>query len=299
MSGRNLIRLGVLACIWGASFLLIKLALGGLSPIQIVLGRLTAGAVVLLIVALSQRKTLPREPTFWLHLTVMALVANIIPFFLFGWGQLRISSSLAGVLNATTPLFTMILAGLFLPEERFSSARISGLLLGFVGVAVIINPWHSGQAMDSIAGQLACLGAAVCYGVSFVYARKFITGRRLAPVALSAGQISLAALLLWIAAPGIARGEMNLTPVVVGSVGILGAIGTGVAYLLVYRLVEETGATSASLVTYVIPIVAVTLGVLVLDEPLSWRLFAGAGLVITGVVLAEGRLKGFLSVASR
>ncbi|MDP8970276.1 MAG: DMT family transporter [Actinomycetota bacterium] len=290
MSRASLLRLCLLACIWGSSFLFIKLALAGLSPVQIVLARLTAGAAVLLAAVLLRRQPLPRAPVVWGHLALMGVIANIFPFFLFGWGEQRITSGLAGVLNGTTPLFTLVIALAALPEERWSPARGAGLLLGFAGVLLVVGPWNVDPATSSPTGQLACLAAAGCYGIGFVYSRRFLTGRGLSPLGLSAGQLSVAALILGLVSPLVAPDPVRLDWVVVGSVLALGAFGTGLAYLLYYRLIADAGATSASMVTYLIPVVAVVLGIGTLGEPVTWNLFAGAATVILGVALSEGRL---------
>lgn len=290
MSRASVARLVLLATIWGSSFLLIKLALEGMTPTQVVLGRLSAGAAVLLMIVALTRQRLPREPVVWAHLALMGVVANIIPFWLFGFGEQRITSGLAGVLNGTTPLFTLAVALLALPEERWSRTRGAGLLLGFCGVVLVVGPWDTNPLTSSLPGQLACLGASACYGVAFVYMRRFLAGRGYPPLALAAGQMGVAAVELWLVAPLVGRGAIAWTPTVIGSVLILGAVGTGLAYLLNYRLIADVGATSASMVTYLIPIVAVALGVVALDEPLTWNLFVGAAVVIAGVMLAEGRL---------
>lgn len=290
MSRGSLVRLGILALIWGSSFLLIELALDGMSPIQIVLGRLSAGALVLAGIVAVRGLSLPRSPAVWGHLAVMGLVANILPFFLFGWGQERITSGLAGVLNGSTPLFTLAFAIAALPEERLRPARAIGLLLGFVGVVLVVGPWDQNPLTSSVPGQLACLGAATCYGAAFVYTRRFLARLGHPPVVMAASQLGIAALMLWLAAPFVAAQPIAFEGVVVGAVLTLGAVGTGLAYLLYYRLITEAGATTASMVTYLIPVVAVVLGVVVLGEPVGWNLFAGAAVVILGVAVAEGRL---------
>lgn len=289
MSRGSLLRLCLLALAWGSSFLLIELALEGLRPLQIVLGRLTAGACVLLLVVALRRQPLPGV-RLWGHLALLGLVANIVPFSLFAFGQERITSGLAGVLNGATPLFTLAFALGLLPEERLSAARGLGLGLGFVGVLLVVGPWDTNPLTSSVPGQVACLGASACYGAAFVYTRRFVAGRGYPPMALAAGQVSMAAAILWLGAPLLARGEVALTPTVVASVAVLGGVGTGLAYLLYYRLIADAGATSTSMVTYLIPVVAVTLGVVVLGEPVGWNLFVGAAVVILGVALAEGRL---------
>ena len=177
MRRASAIRLALLACLWGASFLFIKVALRGLSPVQIVLGRLALGAAVLLIVVALRREPLPRSPIVWWHLAVAAVVANIVPYFLFGWGEQRTSSALAGVLNATTPLFTLVFALATRTEPRTTAVRLAGLLLGFVGALTVLAPWQVGSGQGSLSGQAACLLAAACYGVAFVYMRRFLTGR--------------------------------------------------------------------------------------------------------------------------
>lgn len=290
MSRGSLVRIAVLATIWGSSFLLIKVAVAGVSPVQVVLGRLAAAAVVLLVIVAVMRVALPREPVVWGHLAVMSVVANIVPFFLFAWGEERVTSGMAGILNGTTPLFTLGVAVLALRSERLSPHRVAGLLLGFAGVVVVVGPWRADGGSNAISGQLACLAAAACYGVAFVYTRRFLSQRGLAPLALSAGQLTLAALILGITAPFTARDAMALSPEVVGSIVGLGAVGTGLAYLLFYRIISDVGATTASLVTYLIPVVAVFLGVLVQNDPLTWNIFAGAVVVILGAAMAEGRV---------
>lgn len=297
MSLPNLARLGGLALAWGASFLFIEVGLTGLSPLQIVLGRLSAGAVVLWSILGLRRQPLPRGLRLWGHLVVLGIVGNIVPFSLFGFGQERVTSGLAGVLNGSTPLFTLLFALGALPEERLSTARGLGLGLGFLGVVLVVGPWDANPLTSSIPGQLACLGASACYAVAFVYTRRFVSGSGYPPGTLAAGQLGAAALVLWLAAPVVARGEVALTPPVVGSVVALGAVGTGVAYLLYYRLIAEAGATNTSMVTYLIPLVAVGLGVVVLGEPVGWNLFVGAAVVILGVAIAEGRLSRFPPLA--
>lgn len=290
MSRGSLVRLATLGSIWGSSFLLIKLAIEGVSPLQLVLGRLLAGSLVLLAILAVRGLALPRDPKLWAHLALMGVVANIVPFFLFGWGEQRISSGLAGVLNGATPLFTLALAVAALPEERLSATRLVGLVTGFVGVVLVVGPWDQNPLTSSVSGQLACLLAAACYGVALVYMRRFVTNRGVPTIVLATSQLTIATVMLAASAPFLMREPMTLTPSVVASVVALGALGTGIAYVLFYRLITDAGPTNASMVTYLIPIVAVVLGAVLLGEPVTWNLFVGAGVVILGVALAEGRL---------
>lgn len=282
-------RFVALGGIWGSSFLFIKVALEGLTPTQVVLGRLGTGAVVLVLALVIRGGTWPREGRLWAHLAVLAVVANVLPFFLFAWGEQRVTSALAGVLNGATPLLTMVIGLVVVPEERTSALRFAGLIAGFGGVVVIMAPWQSGALEGALSGKLACLGAAACYGMSFTYTRRFVTGRGVESHSLAAGQIVVATALAVLITPVVARDAPSLTGPVVFAVLALGAGGTGVAYLLYYRLIHDVGATTASMVTYVIPVVAVVLGVVVRDEPITANVVAGAAIVIAAVALAEGR----------
>jgi drug/metabolite transporter (DMT)-like permease len=269
--------------------LFIKVALEGLAPAQVVLGRLATGAIVLTGAMVVRRGRWPRDPRMWAHLAVLAVVANVLPFFLFAWGERRVSSGLAGVLNAATPLLTMLIGLVVVPAERATRVRLVGLLAGFGGVIVILAPWRAGAAEGDLAGKLACLGAAACYGMSFTYTRRFVTGRGHGSHVLAASQIMVAAGLAVVITPVVAPQSPHLSAAVVGAVLALGCGGTGLAYLLYYRLITDVGATTAAMVTYVIPVVAVVLGVVVRHEPLTLNMVVGAAIVIAAVALAEGR----------
>jgi drug/metabolite transporter (DMT)-like permease len=295
MSRASAIRLALLALLWGSSFLFIKVALDGLSPIQIVLARMTAGAVVLLAIVAARHDQLPRIPTTWAHIAVAAVIANLIPYFLFGWGEQRVDSSVAGTLNATTPLFTLAIAFATRTEPTITRERVVGFLLGFFGAVLIVAPWNS--TGSSAEGALACLAAALSYGISYVYMRRYLTNRGTTPIALAAAQISVGALMLIITAPVLADQAVDLQLDVVASVLALGALGTGLAYLLNYQLIHDEGATTASTVTYLLPIVAVILGAIVLGEPITWNLFAGTAIVLTGVAASDKRFTGTRTAA--
>lgn len=282
-------RLALLAAIWGNSFLFIKVALEGLPPLGIALARCAAGALALGGYALFRRPAWPREPVVWAHVAVISFTSNALPFALFAWGELHVTSGVAGVYNATTPLATLAVSMAALPDEHPTRARVAGILLGLLGVVTVIGPWR-GVGANSVLGQLACLGAGAAYGVAFTYTRRHLSPRRLDPVAVTVGQLAIASVLLAVAVP-FAGGRVDLAPRVVAAVLALGALGTGVAYVLYHQLIRDIGATSASMVTFLVPIVAVTLGAVVLGEPVTWNLFAGAVVVVTGVALAEGRLR--------
>lgn len=288
------VRLLVLGAIWGTSFLFIKVALEGLPPLGVALGRSLAGvATMWLLVAVRGHRLPPRRALP--HIAVVAVAANVLPFALFSWGELHVSSSVAGVYNATTPLATLLVAIAALPDERPTRERVAGLLLGVAGVVTVLGPWR-GIGQNTVLGQLACLVAAASYGVAFNYVRRYVTPLRLDPVALTAVQLTVSSVLLSVVAP-FGGGAVHPTTRVVLSVLALGALGTGIAFVLYHGLIRDIGATSASLVTFVVPVVAVALGVGVLGEPITWNLFAGAVVVVLGVALAEGRLRHVASAA--
>jgi drug/metabolite transporter (DMT)-like permease len=286
MTWGNRARLAALALIWGSSFLFIKAALAGLSPVHILLARLALGAMVLLAALGLRRRRLPSGSMVWLHLTVAAVVANVVPYYLFAWAELRVPSNVAGVLNATTPLFTAVIAMGTRTEHSIAPLRAVGLLAGFVGAVVILAPWHE-PTRGALEGQLACLLAAASYGVAYVYMRRFLAHRGVSALVLSASQLTIAALLTGLLAGVTARQPMALTPTVVAAVAALGALGTGFAYLLNYRLIADEGATVASTVTYLLPVVAVADGSWILHEPAGWNLLVGTTIVLLGVALTQ------------
>lgn len=282
-------RLCLLAVLWGSGFLFVKLALRGLNPVQVVLGQLGFGAVVLLLTLAVRRRPLPHVPREWAYLAGMAVLANIAPYLLFSWSEQRISSGLAGALSGTTPLLTLLLARA-LGVGRLTLARVLGLVLGLSGVVLLAAPWHNGSKAVSLAGVLAALGAATCYAGSYVYARRLVTNRGTEPLVLSAAQLTAGGLLLGAATPWIGRQPVTLTGTVALSVVALGVLSTGIAYVLNYRLIQDEGPTAASMTNYLAPVVAVVLGIAFVDERLSWNLVVGAALVLLGVWIAERNL---------
>lgn len=279
-------RLGLLAGIWGVSFLFVELALHGLNPVQIAFGRITLGAATLLLYLVARGWPLPRGATTWAHLAVVSVFGNVVPWLAYAWGQQYVSSGLAGVCNATTPLFTVALATVVLPEERATPTAVSGLGLGFLGTVLVLAPWDTAGS-PALGGSLACVGAAASYGVAITYTRRYLSGRGSPPV-LAAAQLLCAAGLMVTLAP-FWLAPAALTPKVAGSMVMLGAVGTAAAYLLFYRLIGEIGATASSTVTYLIPVVAVVVGVIFLQESVGWHTLAGAAVVLLGVWVAGRR----------
>ncbi|MGO4453329.1 DMT family transporter [Arthrobacter sp. RAF14] len=279
----------LLALAWGSSFLFIKIALEGLSPAQVVLGRLLAGAVALLAVTAVTRQRLPRDPAVWGHLTVVSVLLCVLPFSLFSWAELHVPSGLASIYNATTPLMTLLVASVALPEERPDRTKLTGLLLGFIGVVVVLGPWRGLSGGEGLA-QAACLLATLSYGLAFVYLRRFVSPRRLPALSVATVQVGLGAVIMLALAPLTATDPMRLSWPVTLSVAALGVVGTGLAYLWNTNVVAAWGATNASTVTYLTPVVGVVLGIVVLGESVSWNEPLGAVVVIAGIALSQGLL---------
>jgi drug/metabolite transporter (DMT)-like permease len=276
--------MGVLALLWGSGFLWIKLALTGLSPAQVTVLRCVLGALVLLALAWWARHRLPGlsdRPT-WRRLVIAAFFCNTLPFALFSIGEQTVDSGVAGVLNATTPLWSTVI-GLAL-GERFTGVRLAGLGLGFCGVVVIFAPWQ--QHGLASWGALALLAAAASYAVAFAYMGRHLVNRG-DPLGMSAAQLLVATGL---AAVGLPAGGLDWSGVTTGSllaVGVLGIVATGLTFHLNNRLIATEGATAAATVGYLLPVVSVILGAVVLGEEVGIRVIAGMGVVLAGVALTR------------
>jgi drug/metabolite transporter (DMT)-like permease len=280
----------LLGVIWGSSFLFIKVGVAELHPLYVTLGRVLAGVLTLLVVLLVTRDRLPRDPRLWLHLTVTGVVGTAMPFTLFGYGEERVSSSLAGIWNATTALLVLPLAVYLFRTERMTAHRAAGLLIGFVGVLVVLGVWE-GLGGAQFTGQLMCIAAAACYAVAIPYTKRLISDRQESGISLAAGQLVTATVALAIVAPlavGAPTPLGDLSAKAIASILTLGAVGTGLAFVLNMRNIKLVGATTASMVTYLIPVFAVILGVLALDEHVTWHQPVGALVVLLGVAVAQG-----------
>jgi len=291
----------VLAAIWGTSFLFIKVGVRELHPIWLTFARVGAGALTLLVVLAVTRDRLPRDLRLWGHLTVVAALGVAVPFTLFGYGEQRVSSVLAGIWNAATPLVALPLAVLAFRTERMTRARAAGLAVGFLGVLVVLGVWRD-VGGSQLTGQLMCFGAAMCYAVAIPYQKKFITGRAGSGVALAAAQLLVALMMLAVAAPLLAGAPpvpTQLSAQVVLCVLALGALGTGLAFVLNLRVIRFAGASTSTSVTYLMPVVATLVGVLILGEHLLWNQPVGALVVIAGVAVSQGVLGGRTRRASR
>jgi drug/metabolite transporter (DMT)-like permease len=282
-------RLVLLAFVWGWSFLFIKVSVAGMTPTTVAFSRIALGALALHGYLRFRGVTLPRNRTFWRHAAVCALFANILPFTMLAWGEERITSALTAVLNASTPLFTALAAFLYL-QRRLGKVEVAGLLVGLAGVGVAAGVGGSDLAESSLAGSLAAILAGACYGIGLTY-----TSRHQLDVPAeiaAAGQLTVGALaMLPVALATTVTDGIDLAPHRVLAIVLLGAVGTGVAYLLYYRSVADLGPTTTSLVTYLVPVVAVAVGVVVLDEQFHARMLLGGLMIVAGILLVQRRFR--------
>jgi drug/metabolite transporter (DMT)-like permease len=283
--------------IWGASFLFMKVALDGVTFGQVAWSRLVLGGLTLGVIVLLSRPrvaggpVLPREPIVWLHFVVIAITGCVVPHLLFAWAEQYVSSSLASIYNAVTPITTALMVTLAFRVERLGRGQVAGILIGILGVVVIIGPWQYAALTGDLWGQFACLAAAICYGFTFGYTRKFLSGRPIAGSTFAFLNIGLAGVIMAVLTPALAWSPVALTWPIVLSLLALGALGTGVAYIWNINVLRAWGPTNASTVTYVTPVVGVALGVLVLGETFSWHEPVGALLVLFGILLTQRRLR--------
>ncbi|MBA1155530.1 DMT family transporter [Microvirga mediterraneensis] len=287
--------LAILSVVWGGSFLFIGVAVRELPPLTIVALRVVTAASALLLVLRCMGVSLPRGRQAWTAFLGMSILNNVIPFTLIVWSQGHIASGLASILNATTPLFTVIVAHYFTDDERLTGQRLAGVIVGFVGVAVMIGAAAFASLDASILAQLAVLGAALSYGFSGVFGRRFKT-MGIPPLATATGQVTVSSALLLPTALIVDRPWTLAMPstVAILSLAALGLVSTAFAYLIFFRLLARAGATNVGLVTFLIPVSAIVLGVLVLGEALAARHMAGMALIGAGLILIDGRLVSML-----
>jgi drug/metabolite transporter (DMT)-like permease len=276
-----MLRLVTLSLIWGWSFLFIKVAGEGIPPATIAWARIALGALALWAFVHRQGLRVPGDRTTLRHFAVVAVAGNVLPFTLLAWAEQHITSALTSVLNASTPLFTALFAAIAL-SERLRPIQLVGLATGVVGVAVAAGLGAADLSGSSAMASLAAASAGAGYGIAFVYMRRHLTG--LPPLVAATGQLTTGAvLMLPVAAAATAVGGLDLTPSRLASIVLLGAMGTGVAYVLSYGIIADLGPTKASLVTYLIPVVAVVVGIAVLDEPFEWRIVVGGLVTVAGI----------------
>ncbi len=295
MGGREWAMLLALAVLWGGSFFFNGVAVRELPSFTLVWLRVAVAAAALLLVLRVLGQRVPTGGRVWAAFFGMGLLNNAVPFSLFVWGQHHIASGLASILNANTPLFTVLVAHLLTPDERLTPAKVAGVAVGFAGAVAMVGPDALSGLGTGLAAQLACLAAALSYAFAGIFGRRF-KRMGVAPMATAAGQVCASTLLLlplmlvvdrpWtLAMPGAA---------IWGAVLGVGLLSTALAYVLYFRILAAAGATNLLLVTFLIPVSAILLGVLVLGETLLPRHFGGMALIGVGLAFIDGRLPRLL-----
>jgi drug/metabolite transporter (DMT)-like permease len=278
-----------LGIVWGCSFIFIKLGLEFLTPFGVAFGRCALGAMALLIYLKIKGLTLVRNRKMIGHLWVVSLLLNVIPGIFFAWAETEVTSILAGIINAVTPLMTLIAIMVVSRNEKPTRSQVVGLILGFLGVLTVLGAWK-GLGDNPLWAILILLAAVTCYGFSFPYSRRFILPAQLKPEVMAATQVTLGAITLFplFLFDGIAKDEYRVGPVL--AMVALGVFGSGFAYIWNFTIMRDAGSAIASSVTYVTPLVAVLVGFIFLSETLHWYEPAGAAIVLLGAAIAQGRI---------
>jgi drug/metabolite transporter (DMT)-like permease len=275
----------LLGAIWSSSFMWIKIAVAEIGPVTLVAFRVLFGLLFGVAVILIQRAQLPRSLKEWTPLLILGITNVAIPFFLISWGEQSIDSAVAAILDATVPLFTILIAHYLLHDDKMTVPKVLGLLMGFAGVVILMSK-DIGASAGSVLGQLAVVLACVFYAGSGVYARK--TTESTPGIFRSVGPLVSSTAVMWLAT------FLVESPVEIPQLGItwiallfLGIVGSGIAFILLYYLIHEIGPTRTSMVTYLFPLGGVLLGVIFLNEELSWQVLVGGVLVILSLVVAN------------
>src|SRR5215467_10594898 len=288
---RPIVILTLLAFIWGASFMLIKIADRQLAPATLILGRLGTATLLLAAIAfvrIGPSETLAQIRAAWRWLVVVGLVNTAVPFWLLSWGEKRIDSGLASIIQGAVPIFNALLAFAFFRESRVGGLRLVGLAIGFVGVALLVGAQPEGKLLAA----LAVVAMALCYAIGALIAGRHLRGTPPLVVALASTAVSTLAVLpvgIVQAPSGMWRGETVL------SILVLGFVGTAIAYLLFFELIQRAGANYATLVTYLVPPIALAYGAIFLGESFGLTAFLALALVLVGVALATGSVRRLAS----
>ncbi len=296
MDWRNWLSLIILSILWGGSFFFVEIAVQDLPTFTIVVCRVVLAALILNLVMVMQGQHMPNPATaagrrIWAAFLVMGLINNAIPFSLIVWGQAHIASGVASILNATTPLFAVVVTHLMTSDERMTLPRLTGVILGIIGVAVLIG----GTALQSlgvnVVAQLAVLGAAISYAFAGTFGRRFKT-MGISPIATATGQVSASSLLMLPLVLAVDQPwtlAMPSTGTVLALIA-LAALSTALAYILYFHILASSGATNVLLVTFLVPVSAIMLGILFLNESLGTKHIIGIALIGAGLAAIDGRL---------
>jgi drug/metabolite transporter (DMT)-like permease len=277
----------LLSILWGGSFYFVEIVVAEMPPFTLVFGRVGIASAALIVYVYASGRRMPTSLRQWGPFAVMGILNSLVPYSLIAWGQIHIESGLASILNATTPLFSVVLTHFFSHEERITPGRIGGVLLGLLGVIALIGPDAlAGLGLHGL-GQLAVLAASFSYACSGIYGRRL---KELPPAVAAAGQITAVAVMVAPLALAFER-PWSLSPTPGAWAALLGLalLSTAIAYLIFFRILAAAGATNVMLVTFLIPISALFLGVRLLGERPGWTVFAGMGLIFIGLAAIDGR----------
>lgn len=296
----------LLGLIWGSSFLWIRIAVQDTGPFTLVAFRLFFGLIGLMAIMAYKKLSFPRDKRTLLSLTIMGVINTALPFTLISWGETRIESSLASILNGTVPLFAIIIAHLWLHDERITFARVIGLIVGFIGVVILVGRDFDFRTLSGdFLGQLAVIAASVSYATAATFSRKYLRGQN--PVVQATVPMLAADVLMWLSLPAVgfvapaldAPNHFPTLPITWIALVWLGILGSCVAYILFFYLLNNWGVTRSTLVTYVFPVVGLFLGIVFLNETLDWRLVTGSVLVVSGIAVVNLGSRGSSAQSAR
>lgn len=291
MSAYEWFLLCILAILWGGSFFFAEIAIPSVPPFTIVAARVSLAALTLIVFCVVAKLPVKLSSEVLFAFVGMGLLNNVIPFSLIVWGQTQIASSLASILNATTPLFTLVVAHFLTVDEKMNLKKLIGVLVGFAGVIVMISPQLVGQINGTVVGQLLVLGAALSYAFSGVFGRRF-KSLGVNPTVTATGQLIMSSLLLIPIALIVDQPWRLVAPdlkVILAIVG-LAILSTSLAYIIFFEILQRAGASNLLLVTFLIPVTAILLGVLVLNEALFMEQLAGMLILAAGLLVIDGRV---------
>jgi len=281
----------VLSILWGGSFFFVEIAIRELPTFTVVVSRVVLASIILIIVMRFMGLKMPRDPMIWLAFGLMGAMNNVIPFCLIAWGQIHIASGIASILNATTPLFTVVVANFMTSDEKMTIAKMIGVILGLIGVVIMVGADVLSDVGFNLIAQVAVLVAALSYAFAGIFGRRF-KHMNVSPVATATGQVTASSLMLipvmlfvdqpWtLAMPSFSA---------IGALVAVAALSTALAYILYFRILATAGATNLLLVTFLIPVSAIVLGVFILGETLEAKHYIGIVLISLGLAAIDGRL---------
>ncbi len=277
-----------LTIVWGMSFYFIKISGSNLSPLQIAFGRVAFGALTVLIILLIIKQKLPNTRKAWVRANIAGFLQHTAPFALIAYGETQITSVLAGITNAATPLWTALFSMAFIPKDRISRNEYLGVLTGFVGVLVLIGIWEGNSGENDLLGILAVVVATACYGGVVIYTRSKVTELGFSPSSFIGAQLSASAIQLLILCLIFTSVPTQISSSTWGAILFLGIFSTGLAFPLVYKIIRDVSSLAAATITYATPIVSTIAGVIFLSEGLQWYQPIGAALILVGVGLVQG-----------